>query len=109
MYVGPSAIPSAADALRAVSIAWAICAVGRTDGHECASATPNAGGVARCRSVIVSAPEETIAIITDIVTRIDTSITDISDTKIFHLEHADAVEMADILSSLYGGVSGSPL
>lgn len=59
-------------------------------------------------SVIVSAPEETIAIITDIVTRIDTSITDITDTKIFHLEHADAVEMADILSSLYGGVSGTP-
>ena len=59
-------------------------------------------------SVIVSAPEETITIITDIVTRIDTSITDITDTKIFHLEHADAVEMADILSSLYGGVSGTP-
>ncbi len=57
-------------------------------------------------SVIVSAPEETIAIITDIVTRIDTSITDVTDTKIFHLEHADAVETADILSSLFGNTTG---
>jgi general secretion pathway protein D len=58
-------------------------------------------------SVVVSAPEETITIITDIVTRIDTSITENSDTRIFHLEHADALETADILNSLYGGVAGT--
>ena len=58
-------------------------------------------------SLIVSAPEETIATITDIVTRIDTSITDATDTRIFRLVHADAIETADILNTLYGGVSGT--
>ncbi len=58
-------------------------------------------------SVIVSAPDEMITIITDIVTRIDTSITDITNTRIFHLEHADAMETADILSSLYGSNAGT--
>lgn len=58
-------------------------------------------------SLIVSAPEETIATITDIVTRIDTSITDVTETRVFRLVHADAVETADILNTLYGGVSGT--
>ena len=58
-------------------------------------------------SLIVSAPEEAIATITDIVTRIDTSITDITDTRIFRLVHADAVETADILNTLYSSVSGT--
>jgi type II secretory pathway component GspD/PulD (secretin) len=52
-------------------------------------------------SVIVSAPEEVIPTIRQIVNQIDTSIQDVTDTRIFRLEHADAVELAGILNSLF--------
>ena len=52
-------------------------------------------------SLIVSAPEDVIPTITDIVTRIDTSITAVTESRLFTLKHADAVEMAEILTSLY--------
>jgi general secretion pathway protein D len=56
-------------------------------------------------SLIVSAPEDLIPSITDIVTKIDTSTTDVTSTRIFNLIHADAVETADIINSLYSDVT----
>ena len=53
-------------------------------------------------SLIVSAPEEVIPNITEVVNKIDTNINDVTDTRIFKLQHADAVETAEILNSLYG-------
>lgn len=53
-------------------------------------------------SVIVSAPDEYMATISEIVSRLDTSTTDITETRIFRLEHADSMELAGILNSLYG-------
>lgn len=53
-------------------------------------------------SVIVSAPEEYMTTIADIVDRLDTSTTDVTETRIFRLEHADSMELANILNSLYG-------
>jgi len=60
-------------------------------------------------SVIVSAPEAAMTTITEIVTRIDTNIADITETRIFHLDHADATETANILGSLYSdtGTTGT--
>ncbi len=58
-------------------------------------------------SLIVSAPEETITTITDIVMRIDTSITDLTETRVFPLKNADAVETAEILNTLYSNSSGT--
>ena len=52
-------------------------------------------------SVIVSAPDEYMATISEVVSRLDTSINDVTETRIFHLLHADATEMANILTSLY--------
>jgi type II secretory pathway component GspD/PulD (secretin) len=52
-------------------------------------------------SLIVSAPEDLIPQISDIVTKIDTSTTDVTSTRIFNLIHADAVETADIINTLY--------
>ncbi len=59
-------------------------------------------------SLIVSAPDEVLPTITDIVNKIDTNITDLTDTRIFHLLHADALETADLFNSLYGTTSGTP-
>jgi len=59
-------------------------------------------------SVIVSAPEAAMTTIAEIVSRIDTNIADITETRIFRLEHADALEMATELSSLYSDASTLP-
>ncbi len=56
-------------------------------------------------SLIVSAPEDTLPSITDIVLKIDTSVTDATTTRIFNLVHADAVETADIVNTLYSDVT----
>jgi type II secretory pathway component GspD/PulD (secretin) len=52
-------------------------------------------------SVIVSAPDESMEGIADIVSRLDTSVSAVSETRIFRLDHADCGEMANILSTLY--------
>ncbi len=52
-------------------------------------------------SLIVSAPEDLIPSITEVVTKIDTSTTDVTSTRIFNLIHADAVETAEIINTLY--------
>ncbi len=56
-------------------------------------------------SVVVSAPDEYMSTISDIVSRLDTSTTDITETRIFRLDHADSVATATILNSLYGDPS----
>lgn len=53
-------------------------------------------------SVVVSAPDEYMTTISEIVSRLDTSVTDITETRIFRLEHADSMELSNILNSLYG-------
>jgi general secretion pathway protein D len=56
-------------------------------------------------SLIVSAPEELIPNITEVIRKIDTSITDVTDTRIFKLLQADAIEMASIITNLYSDSS----
>jgi len=52
-------------------------------------------------SIIVSAPDELMATISEIVSRVDTNISEVTETRIFRLLHADAVELAGLLTSLY--------
>ena len=52
-------------------------------------------------SVIVSAPDEVMASITELVGRLDTNVAEVSETRIFRLEHADAAELANVLTTLY--------
>jgi len=59
-------------------------------------------------SVVVSAPEEAMNSISEIVHRLDTNIADITETRIFPLEHADAMEMANILATLYADTDSTP-
>jgi type II secretory pathway component GspD/PulD (secretin) len=54
--------------------------------------------------VIVSAPDENTQMIRELITQIDTSITDVTQTRIYRLAHADAVELADLVNSVYSEV-----
>ncbi len=58
-------------------------------------------------SIIVSAPDDVMPAIEDIITRTDTNITDATETQLFQLKHADATEMASILTSLYSGAAAT--
>jgi type II secretory pathway component GspD/PulD (secretin) len=57
-------------------------------------------------SVIVSAPDQFMSTITDIVTSLDTNISGVTETRIFALQHADATEMAGVLTTLYTDPTG---
>ena len=56
-------------------------------------------------SLIVSAPETLIPTITEMVTKLDASVTDVTETRIFRLIYADAVELAAILTSVFSDTS----
>jgi len=56
-------------------------------------------------SVIVDAPQEYMDSIAEIVNSLDTNITGVTETRIFTLLHADATEMATVLSTLYADSS----
>lgn len=52
-------------------------------------------------SVIVAAPEDYLEQITEMINKLDTSIADVTETRIFRLLHADAVELAELVNNLY--------
>ncbi len=64
-------------------------------------------------SVVVSAPDEFMSAIDDLVTKLDTNTTEVTETHIFKLQNADANEVAASLTALYsdqttanGGAAG---
>lgn len=58
-------------------------------------------------SLIVSAPEDLLPSITEVVEKLDTSIDAVSETRIFRLQHADSTELADVLTKLYADTSSN--
>lgn len=55
----------------------------------------------RSNSVVVSAPEDQMPIIEDLVKQVDVNVDDITELRVFALLHADAQEMADLLAELF--------
>ena len=56
-------------------------------------------------SVIVTAPENYLPQITEMINKLDTSIADVMETRIFRLLHADSVELAELVNNLYTDAS----
>jgi type II secretory pathway component GspD/PulD (secretin) len=52
-------------------------------------------------SLIVSAPEEYMADIENLIKQVDTAVTDVTELRVFALRNADPVEMAELLSNLF--------
>lgn len=90
---------------------WAAAMAGRGGGGGNNATTQSAAQQAATRvvvvadeqsnSVIVSAPEAAMTTINEIINRIDTNIADVTETQIFRLQHADSVELANVLNALY--------
>lgn len=57
-------------------------------------------------SLVVSSPDELIETIADIVQQIDTSISTFTETRLFQLQNADAVELAALITDLYDDPAG---
>ena len=55
----------------------------------------------RTNSLVVSAPDEFIPTIEEVVNKIDRNVDDVTEIAVFHLEHADAQETAQILTDLF--------
>lgn len=52
-------------------------------------------------SLIVSAPEEYMPTISELVKQVDTVVSDLTEIQVFRLEYADAYEMADQIEELF--------
>lgn len=55
----------------------------------------------RTNSLVVSAPDEYIPTIEDLVEKIDSSVDDVTELRVFHLKNSSASEMADQLAQLF--------
>jgi general secretion pathway protein D len=55
----------------------------------------------RSNSLVVSAPEDHMVIIEDLVKQVDTNVDDVTELRVFHLKYADPEETADMLTSLF--------
>jgi type II secretory pathway component GspD/PulD (secretin) len=55
----------------------------------------------RSNSLVVSAPEDQMLIIEDLVKQVDTNVDDVTELRVFHLKYADPEETADMLASLF--------
>ncbi len=53
-------------------------------------------------SVVISAAEEFVAVIAQLIKDIDKDLEDLTDIRVFPLKHADAQEMAEIITELFG-------
>ena len=52
-------------------------------------------------SLVVSAPDELMPTIEQIVQQLDSNISDITEVRVFRLEHSDATELASLVNQLY--------
>jgi type II secretory pathway component GspD/PulD (secretin) len=55
----------------------------------------------RSNSLIVSAPDDLIPTIEELVEKVDTNVADITEVRIFRLENSDAMELASLITTLY--------
>jgi type II secretory pathway component GspD/PulD (secretin) len=78
---------------------------GNAAGTPGAGATQNSRVVAtadeRSNSLVVSAPEDIMPTIEQLVNELDVATTDITELRVFHLNNADPVEMAEQFSELF--------
>lgn len=61
----------------------------------------------RSNSVIVNAPDDVLPEIEELITRVDTSVEDITELRVFKLRYADPSEMSEVLAGLFPDESSS--
>lgn len=66
-------------------------------------ATPRVVAVAdeRSNSLVVSAPEDQMTLIADLVEQVDVDVEDVTELRVFRLRFADARETADLINELF--------
>jgi general secretion pathway protein D len=55
----------------------------------------------RSNSLVVSAPDDLMPTIADLVTAVDTSVEDLTEVRVFKLKYSDPTEMAELLTNLF--------
>jgi type II secretory pathway component GspD/PulD (secretin) len=55
----------------------------------------------RSNSLVVSAPEQAMNMIKQLIAEVDVSVADVTELRVFHLTNADPVEVSDMLSGLF--------
>lgn len=61
----------------------------------------------RSNSLVVAAPESVMPTIEELVTQMDTNVSDVTEVQVFPLENADAVELAQVVNDLYDEIQNA--
>lgn len=52
-------------------------------------------------SIIINAPDDAIPAIEELIRSVDTNVQDVTELRVFRLQHADPVEMSEVLAGLF--------
>lgn len=79
---------------------------GGEDGQQSNEGRPGASRVVatadeRSNSLVVSAPEDLMPTIEELVAAVDVDVEDLTEIRVFPLRHSDPQEMADLIASLF--------
>jgi general secretion pathway protein D len=55
----------------------------------------------RSNSVVVTAPDDVMPTVEQLIESVDVNVEDVTELKVFHLKYADPTEMAELLSNLF--------
>ncbi|MCF7972801.1 MAG: hypothetical protein K9N55_03190 [Phycisphaerae bacterium] len=67
----------------------------------------NAAGDERTNSVVVSASEDRLTLIAELIKQMDTVTPELADIRVYHLKNADATTVADVVNQMFAADSGS--
>ncbi|UCD51145.1 MAG: hypothetical protein JSW27_00660, partial [Phycisphaerales bacterium] len=79
---------------------------GRGGREEQPEGAPNVQVVAaadeRTNSVVVSGPADTLGVVAEVIEALDSRTAEVADVKVFHLEYADADNVAELINEVFG-------
>jgi general secretion pathway protein D len=58
-------------------------------------------------TVVVTGPDNILAVVADVIEKLDAPIPNVADVKVFHLEYADAQDTAELINEVFGESSSS--
>jgi len=58
-------------------------------------------------TVVVTGPDNILAVVAEVVAKLDSQIPNMADVKVFHLEYADAQDTAELINDVFGESSTS--
>jgi len=80
---------------------------GQSDEQDGSQGQVVAAADSQTNTVVVTGPDNILAVVADVIEKLDAPIPNVADVKVFHLEYADAQDTAELINEVFGESSSS--